>query len=408
MYFKNKRLLILGGTRLMVHVVDTAKRMGVYTIVTDMDPNSPAKRFSDKCYNISTSNIDEIVNMAKMEHIDGVFAGYDDQNTGFAVEICKRLGLHFYANKEQIQLTKNKIEFKNLCRSYNVPVVVQYDNEHIVFPCVVKPADSYSSKGITICYNDKQLNEAINFAKSFSKSGQYLIEKYMDSESSNCVNIDYIIVDGKIVLSIVGDKYVIRQENKAPLTDVVVYPSKYAKEFIDEVDEKIKRMFESLNMKNGVAFIEAFHDDNGFAIYEMGYRVGGGQSSILVNKIYGIDYIEMLINYALTGRMIKDNSIYINPIDCQDCCGLVVLVKPGTIKKIEGLDSVRAIPGVINITQYLYEGDTIENKLLGTLGQTFARIHIIANNRDDLVEKMRLTRQILHVFSDSGNDMIVK
>ncbi len=40
----SKKLLILGGTTLMINVVKIAKDMGIYTIVTDRDPASPAKK----------------------------------------------------------------------------------------------------------------------------------------------------------------------------------------------------------------------------------------------------------------------------------------------------------------------------------------------------------------------------
>ena len=43
-----KKLLILGGFPQMIDIVMTAKTMGVYTIVADREPSSPAKRFAAK------------------------------------------------------------------------------------------------------------------------------------------------------------------------------------------------------------------------------------------------------------------------------------------------------------------------------------------------------------------------
>lgn len=391
----------------MVHVVETAKKMGVYTIVTDMDPHSPAKRYADKAYDISTGEIDAVVRMAKAERVDGVFVGYDDQNTEFAVNICQQLELTFYATKDQIDITKNKIAFKNLCRNFGVPVVPEYSSDQVQFPCVVKPADSYSAKGITICFQEEELQNAIDFAKQYSKAGQYLIEKYMDYSVADCVNIDYLLIDGEIILTLVGDKRVVKQGNKAPLTDAVEYPSKHVLDYIQNVDSRVKEMFASLGMKNGTVFIESFYDKDGFAIYEMGYRVGGGQSSIILNYTTGFDYVEMLINYTLTGKMSDKADIRFDPVNCRNSCGMVLLVKPGTVSKIQGLDLIAELPGVINITQYLYEGDSVDNRFLGTLGQTFARIHIVADTKRELDEKEQYIRETLHVYDQNMQDMVV-
>ena len=45
-----KTLLFLGGTGAMYDAVEIAKSMGIYTIVADYYPNSPAKRVADKSY----------------------------------------------------------------------------------------------------------------------------------------------------------------------------------------------------------------------------------------------------------------------------------------------------------------------------------------------------------------------
>ena len=68
-----RKLLILGGTTLMIHVVNTAKKLGIVTVVTDVSPNSPAKKYADISYNISTGDLDAIEAMARKEQIDGVF-----------------------------------------------------------------------------------------------------------------------------------------------------------------------------------------------------------------------------------------------------------------------------------------------------------------------------------------------
>lgn len=404
-----KRLLILGGTTLLKHVVETAHNMGVYTIVTDRDPHSPAKLLADKAYNISNDDIDALAEMAKEEKVDGVFTGYEDFSTTYACQLCEILGLPFYATKLQIDLTKNKIEFKNACRKHGVPVVKEFYGDKVDFPVVTKPADSYSGKGILICNNEEEFAHGKEFACQYSKTNQYLVEKFMNSKKVECINIDYLIRDGEIKLSFIGDKYVNdEQGNKTPLTSAVMYPSVRQQEYIETLDQKVVSMFKDLGLKNGTLFIESFYDEEGFHFYEMGYRVGGGQSSILLNKISGIDYVEMLIRFAITGSMCDDRTFEkVSPVFNGVACGLLLLVKSGHVSRIEGVSTIEKLPNVVKFTQYLHEGDELEEKFEGTLGQAFARIHIVSESMKSFYETIKQIRNHLMVIDNNGNNMML-
>ena len=89
----------------MIDVVKKAKEMGLYTIVCDYSPTSPAKLFADKAYDVSTIDINLLEDIARKEKVDGVFAGFEDLNTWNALKLCKRIGKKFYASEEQLEIT---------------------------------------------------------------------------------------------------------------------------------------------------------------------------------------------------------------------------------------------------------------------------------------------------------------
>lgn len=111
-----KTILFLGGFPQMIDVIKTAKKMGINTIVTDMDPNSLAKKHADKAYDVSTNDIDSLERICKEEHVDGVFNGFEDFNIHIALKLCKRLQLPFYANENQLKIITNKDEFISECK----------------------------------------------------------------------------------------------------------------------------------------------------------------------------------------------------------------------------------------------------------------------------------------------------
>ncbi len=113
---KGKKLLILAGAGPHSKVVETAKEMGVYTIVADNLPNSPAKMIADEALMHNIFDIDALVEYGKANHIDGVIGFCIDPTQKPAQQIAERLGLHSFGNKEQTYALTNKHAFKKLCK----------------------------------------------------------------------------------------------------------------------------------------------------------------------------------------------------------------------------------------------------------------------------------------------------
>lgn len=406
-----KKLLILGATAYSINVINIAHRLGATTIAVDPVKDHIAKRYSDKSYDVDTTNIDELYRIALEEKVDGIFTGYSDVNLPVARELCDRLGLPFYAkSQEQILNTTDKLRFKAMCRKYNVGVVPQYEEselENASYPIIIKPANSYASKGISVCYSFEDTPAALEKAREYSKTKEVIIEKYFRNVDN--VNIDYVMQDGKIILSAVGDKFENReQKGLSPLSGAVAYPSKFLKKYIETEDANVKRMFYEEGMHNGTAFIQSFYEDGKFYFFEMGYRVGGGQGSIMYSKMGGIDYVEALINFALSGKMSdKDLSDNEGPDFKKRSCALVVLLKSGTIGKIEGLDEIKNIKEFVNLTQFYDVGETITEKVIGSLGQSFGRIHFVGDSFDDIKVAIKKVHEVLKITSDKGENMIL-
>src|SRR5690606_19627066 len=112
-----------GGSRISCEIVKMAQDMGIYTMVTDWYEieKSPAKQIADKSFMTSTSDIDAMVKLIKEEKIDGVFTGFTDSVLPYYAEICEKVGLPCYGNKEQFEILTNKNAYKKLCRDFGVP-----------------------------------------------------------------------------------------------------------------------------------------------------------------------------------------------------------------------------------------------------------------------------------------------
>ena len=413
--FTGKRLLVLGATGLIYDAVAIAKEMGVYTVVTDYYPNAPAKKIADKSYDVSTTDIDALEKIALEEKIDGVFTGFSDVNLHSALDLCDRLGKPFYATREQIAVTTNKLRFKELCRKFNVPTVPQYELDYrllpehlskIKYPVMVKPADSYASKGCRVCQNEEELRANVAYALTFSASNQVIVERFMDASFCEDVGICYMFVDGKPYLVYNGDRHTnAQQEGLAPLTAAVIAPSDFVDEYMNTIDKNTKEMFTALGMKNGRASIQAFHDEDGYYFYEMGFRLTGGRQYFVVREECGVDEVVALIEYALTGEMHVDNVDALTPKYSHYYCDLVLICSAGTITRIEGIEEARKDPRVLDVAQLSQVGKVIVAE--GTQNQVLARVCIKEDTKEKLMEAIAQLGSSIVAYDENDQPMML-
>ncbi len=413
---EQKKILFLGGIFSLIDVVQKAKEMGYYTIVTDYYDleRSPAKKVADKYYMISLADVDEVVKMIKEENVSGVITGFTDSYLEYYYEICKKAGLPCYGNLEQFMLCTNKEKFKNICREYGVNVIPEYhikenyspeDLKQIKYPVVVKPVDNSGSRGVFICHNEQEFISSFEEALSYSPTKNVLVEKYIEGDGMSWY---YTIVDGNPILSAITDTtFYYPSKRVAPMRCGQLFPSKHLKEYMETAYHNVKNMIKGLGMKNGVLFLQGFYDDGNFLIYEPGYRLNGGSTYRLIEKCCGYNQIEMLINFAVTGKMTDEDNV--SKLEQPDFNGkygflLVIPLKKGKIKKVSGVDFVKELPDVDLFIQEYFEGEEVA--VLGTTRANFAYILIVSNSKEELAETIKSIHENLIIENEDDEDMI--
>ena len=76
------------------------------------------------------------------------------------IRLCAKAGLPCYATEAQWNATQDKRNFKDLCKRFGIPGVPEFSLTDVLndedFPVIVKPVDSCSSIGISICRNNEE------------------------------------------------------------------------------------------------------------------------------------------------------------------------------------------------------------------------------------------------------------
>lgn len=409
-----KKILILGGIRHMIDVVKAAKRMGLSTIVADNVIGSPAKSYADKSFNTSTADIEGLAKIVRQERVDGIFTAFEDINTWNALALCKKMGLPFYATDEQLDISSNKDRFKEICRRFNVPVIEEkelagaFDETAVAkwgFPVIVKPVDSYASKGISVCYDAKGVERGLAKALDYSKSQRAIAERFIDN--SHGVEMFYTIQNCKIILSAVCDRYVYKHsEEHPPLPTAEIFPSKHQELFIETLDWKIRDLINGIGIENGCILIQSLFEDGNFYIYEMSYRLSGEQHYQIIEKQTNINILEMMLDLAVGNPLEKyDLRNFDNGYMELPSCNLPILLKGGKIGSIKGLDEVLAIPQVISGVISREAGEEIS--VNGSYTQMFGRFNIVADTTAELYRVIESVYETLQIFSEAGEDMVL-
>lgn len=408
-----KKLLILGGNTLSCDIVNAAKRLGVYTIVTDWydTDKSPAKLIADEFWNEEVFRPDILAQLVKAKEIDGVITGFSDSYLFPYQELCELAGLPCYATKEQFEWTTDKSSFKERCRRYHVPVVPEYDinnfDKTIInknHKVIIKPVDNSGSRGICICDNPDEFEEKLAYSLGFSEKKQVVIERYMDCDD---VSFEYKIQDGDVTLTAICDRYIYKTANEGSITSSLIYPSKYTDAYMADVDKRVKQMFKTEGLHNGVLFMQAFAENDEFYFYEMGYRLSGGRHYIFTKHQNGDSAVEDLINFALTGKMSdKKIAAIANPRFKDICSQLSVICETDQIASIEGWNEIVKMPQVIDAMPMLKVGQTVGKQ--GTTASMFARLHIVTKTQQELEIVKDSVFSTLKVKNRKGENLVIR
>lgn len=409
---KRKKLLILGGNTLSCDIVNTAKQLGVYTIVTDWYDieRSPAKLLADEYWNEEVFRPDLLAKLVKEKGIDGVITGFSDSYLFPYQELCELTGLPCYATREQFEWSLDKKTFKDKCRKYGVPVVPEYDinsfdkttisKNHKV---IIKPVDNSGSRGICICDNPDEFEEKLKYSLDYSEKKQVVIERYMDCDD---VSFEYKIQDGEITLTAICDRFIYKTEDEGSITSSLIYPSKYLDAYVVDVDKRVRQMFESEGLRNGVLFMQAFAESGQFYFYEMGYRLSGGRHYIFTKNQNGESAIEELIRFATTGKM-SDKRIaeVADPCFKDICSQLSIICKTDKIASVKGWNEIIRIPQIVDAIPMLKVGQTVGKQ--GTTASMFARLHIVVKSIVELNAIVDTVFSTLRVENEEGDNLVI-
>ena len=342
-----KKILLLGGANTQIPSILTAKKMGYYTITCDYLPDNPGHKFADEYHNVSTTDKEAVLALAKELQIDGILAYATDVAAATAAYVSEAMGFPTSPYKS-VDILTNKDKFRafleenGFCtpraRGYSSVEEAKKDLENFKFPVMVKPVDSAGSKGVARMDDAGQLEELVENALQYSRCKRFIIEEYVEKYRYQIAG-DGFSVDGKLVFRCFANEHF---SNKAASPYVPIgesFPYDMPKEVHEKVHAEIQRLLTLLDMKTQ-AYNFDIRIDKDYNVYlmEVGPRNGGNMIAQVIEKATGIPFVEYMLKAAMGEdcselKMVEPEGFW--------SCYILHTLKEGNFKRIQYTDEIK-------------------------------------------------------------------
>ena len=314
-----KKILFLGGAQFQTPPIIYANNQKYYTITCDNIAENPGHLLSNKAYNISTVDIEGILDISRKEKIDGILTSGSDISAPTAAIVANELGLpgnHIntintlvdkalfrkFMNENGFQKTRfSRFDAKQKKKAYDFAISI---NSSIV----IKPVDAAGSKGVSILHNADKLKNALDYAFDHSLSNAIIIEDFIIKKGKQICG-DGFMQRGELVFIGFGDGHFYDNDQYlAPWGET--FPSTHLGSHLNNAKVKIAKVLKRVGMNNGPFNIDLFITDDGNSfINEIGPRSGGNYIPQATYLNTGVDLIGGAVEIALNNKFQLNNLI---------------------------------------------------------------------------------------------------
>ena len=168
-------------------------------------------------------------------------------------------------------------------------------------------------------------------------------------------------------------------------------------------------MFKNEGFTDGVLFMQGYFGGNNVKFFEMGCRLGGSYFNH-EQACLGYNAMDMIIQYALTGKMVED----IRTISEESAkykkyaldCNYLLKGYDETVTNITGTDKVESLPECIEIQKYHEVGYHYSKDR--TVDRPIMVAEIVAENKDDVIRLVNYINKEYNVFNDRGESLLME
>ena len=360
-------VLFLGASVSQLPAIKQARRSGLRVVAVDGDPAAIGLVEADAEEAVDFTDLDRVIEVARAERVDAVVAISTDRAVPIAAAVADRLGLPGIGT-ETAHVMTDKAAMRTRLRRHGVPqpafevltdhVDPTWQLDAVGIPAVLKPTDSGGQRGVYRIDDRASLAERLPVTLGFSRGRQAILEQYIDGHELNGI---VVARAGEPVLLTLSDR--LRPPGAGfGVGWIHLYPSQLDPAHLQKAGDIAIAAVRALGLRDGIAFPQLLVTDAGdVRVVEVAARVPAGQMADLVRLGTGTDLIEIALTQAL-GHTVPDSMVearFHRPLAVSFLTASPGILPTGTVVAVDGLDRVRAAPGVLEAGLYIELGETI-------------------------------------------------
>lgn len=303
-----KKIMLLGGLRYLIPLIDAAHELGMQVITCDYLPDNIAHRYSDVYRNVSIVDEEAVLKAAQELEIDGITSFAVDPGVVSAAYVQQEMGLPG-CPYESVKILQNKDLFRSFLREhgFNCPWSYGFSSvesalaatPQFSYPAIVKPTDSAGSKGVTRVDSPDEIESAVTEAFSKSISGNIIVEEFIE-KFGDSFGSDSFAVNGKLVFDAYYDQWFDLASPNPYTPGAEIWPSRITEQVRAELNAELQRLISLLGIQTSIFNIEARVGTNGKVyIMEVSPRGGGNRLSEVIRMGTGVDLITNTVRAAV-------------------------------------------------------------------------------------------------------------
>ena len=398
---KKKKLMLLGGLRYLLPVIEAAHNHGYYVITVDYIPSNIAHQYSDEYYDVSILDKEAVLSLAQNLKIDGIMSFAVDPGVTTAAYVAEKLGLPFQCSYDSACILQDKSRFRKFLadNGFNVPQTRCFSNvldalseaDSFRYPLMVKPVDSAGSKGVSKVDSADSLQTAIEYALGESHIGHFILEDYLEkvgySSDSDCFTIN-----GKLCYCSFSDQLFDEDASNPYTPAAYIWPSTIPISAQCELESELQRLMHLLNVRTGIYNIETRLCSVGKPfIMEVSPRGGGNRLSEMLGYITSTNLVDNAVRAAV-GDPVSD---IIQPDYHGHLAEVILHSHKGGIFRCINIDRIVSDQYLLEKDLWVKEGNAVEsfsgaNKAIGTIA-------LKAGSREPLDKIMDDIRNLIKV-----------
>ena len=401
--YSMKALVLCGGIP-QIELLQNLKNRGITTILADMNEKVSARQYADVFYPVSVLDTEKVKEVAQIEQVDFVISVCADQVLQVAADVSEALGLPCYIDAVTAERVSKKSLMKKSFVEHGVPtskflIAARWQDvllDGFAFPLIVKPIDSYSSRGVrkVCCLED--LHPAFEEAVRISRSNTAIIEEFVEGPE---LTVDVYVEDSTAHILCVSQLSKIGEDGKFVIHRTT-NPAKISTAVMQEIQDAAQKIAEAFSLKNSPMLIQLIQKDDAISVVEFCARTGGGDKFRLIKKVSGFDVVDAVVELTLGNlphyepTMGQTKRIVNEFLYCQ----------PGVLDRMEGLDELLR-DGVISEYFILKSPGHTFNTITSS-GDRVAYYTIEADDEAELAAKRLAANRLVKAWDVNGVDLL--